>query len=129
MIAEFVPNPESDASGLSNGDTIGSHQEMEGLHDQDGHAGDSPAEMPNMPPTILAQETDAGGPAIEGAWGSQPRCGSPFVGYPARAASLARNFAQGPTVESSKGRGPHEISMDVWGIQSRAKTSLEYILA
>jgi len=123
------PNPESDASGLSNDDTISSHQEMEGLQDQDGDAGDSPAEMPNKPPTILAQETDAGGPATEGAWGSQPRCGSAFVGYPARAASLARSFAQGPTVESGKSRGPHEPSMDVWGIQSRAKTSLEYILA
>jgi len=129
MSAEFVPNPESDASGLSNGDTIGSHQEMKGLHDQDGHAGDSSAEMPNIPLTILAQEMDADGPAAEGPRGPQPRCGSPFVGYPARAASLARSFAQGPTVESGKGRGPHEVSMDVWGIQSRAKTSLEYILA
>ncbi|KAK6857705.1 hypothetical protein PG995_005404 [Apiospora arundinis] len=122
------PNPESDASGLGNGHVIGLHQEMEGLHGQDGDAGDSSAEMPNMPPTILAQETDAGGPAIEGPRGPQPRCGSPFVGYPGRAASLARSFAQGPTVESRKGRGPHEVSMDVWGIQSRAKTSLDYIL-
>jgi len=92
-------------------------------------AGDSSAEMPNIPLTILAQEMDADGPAAEGPRGLQPRCGSPFVGYPARAASLARSFAQGPTVESGKGRGPHEVSMDVWGIQSRAKTSLEYILA
>ena len=30
MSAEFFSNPESDASALSNGDTIGSHQEMEG---------------------------------------------------------------------------------------------------
>ena len=39
--AESFPNPASDTSGLSNGDTIGSHQEMEGLHDRDEHAGDS----------------------------------------------------------------------------------------
>ena len=127
--AESFPNHASDASGLSNGDTIGSHQEMERLHDQDGHAGDSSAEMPNMPPTILAQETDAGGPAVEGPRGPQSRCGSPFVGDPARAASLARNSAQGLTVEAGKGHRPHEVSMDVWGIQSRAKTSLDYILA
>ena len=123
------PNPESDAPGLGIGHAIGLHQEMEGLHGQDGDAGDSSAEMPNIPLTILAQEMDADGPAAEGPRGPQPRCGSPFVGYPARAASLARSFAQGPTVESGKGRGPHEVSMDVWGIQSRAKTSLEYILA
>ncbi|KAK8120337.1 hypothetical protein PG999_004457 [Apiospora kogelbergensis] len=71
-----------------NGDTIGSHQEMEGLHDQDGHAGDSSAKMPNTSPMILAQETDAGGAAAEGPRGPQPRCGSPFVGDSARAASL-----------------------------------------
>ena len=128
MSAGSSPNPESDASSLGNGHAIGLHQEMEGLYGQDGDAGDSSAEMPNMPPTILAQDTDAGGPAIEGPRGSQPRGGSPFVGYPARAASLARSFAQGPTVESGKGRGPHEVSLDVWGIQSRAKTSLDYIL-
>ena len=52
MSAEFFPNPESDASGFSNGDTIASYQEMERLHDQDGHAGDSSTEMPNMPLTV-----------------------------------------------------------------------------
>ena len=78
--------------------------DQEGLHDQDGDAGDSSVEMPNMLPTILAQETDAGGPAIEGLRGPQPRCGSPFVGYPAQAAPLALSFAQGPTIHSVPGR-------------------------
>ena len=125
--AEFFPNPESDASSLGNGHAIGLHQEMEGLHDQDGDAGDSLAEMPNMSPTILAQETGAGGSATEGPRSSQPRCGSPSAGYPAQTASLALSFSQGPAMNSAKGWGPHEASMDAWG-RSHEKTSLEYIL-
>ncbi|KAK8013738.1 hypothetical protein PG991_009331 [Apiospora marii] len=61
--------------------------------------------MPNKPPTILAQETDAGGPAIEGRRGSQPRCGIHFVGYPARAASLARSFAKGRPLNQARAAG------------------------
>ncbi|KAK7937506.1 uncharacterized protein PG986_014374 [Apiospora aurea] len=127
MSAGSSPNPESDASSLGNGHAIGLHQEMEGLHGQDGDAGDSSAEMLNMPPTILAQRTDAGGPAIEGPRGSQPRCGSPSAGYPAQTASLALSFSQGPAMSLAKGWGPHEASMDAWG-RSHEKTSLEYIL-
>jgi hypothetical protein len=70
--------------GLGNGHTIGLHQEMEGMHDQEGDAGDSSVEMPNMPPAILAQETDAGGPAIKGDRGVRPRYRSPSAGDPAQ---------------------------------------------
>ena len=73
-------------SGLAwaNGHTIGLHQEMEGMHDEEGDAGDSAVEMPNMPQAILAQETDAGGPAIKGDRGVRPRYRSPSAGDPAQ---------------------------------------------
>lgn len=80
--AEFYQNAESKADG----EDTGLHQEIDELHHRHGDAGDSSASMPNIPPTILAQKTDAGGPAIEGLRGSQPRCESPLVGYPARTA-------------------------------------------
>ena len=70
--------------GLGSGHTIGLHQEIEGMHDQEGDAGGSLVEMPNMAPATLAQGTDADGPAIEGHRGAKPRYGSPSAGDPAQ---------------------------------------------
>lgn len=69
---DFYSNAESEVYGAD----IDLHQKIEELHYRHGDAGDSPAEMPGMP-------------ATEGPRGSPPRCGSPFIGDPAQAASLA----------------------------------------